>query len=425
MAISPEALAELEKTRPDLVAQYRQKMAGTDEDLQRAQGMQGFGNVANSIGQAVTNYANANQSEVVLHNRMQDLGKSPTTRAAPQLAYDGSAIDKATSQALSHAKDAREQARGEFWDDQKLTDMGQARSDAALKRSDEQLVRDERARSMDPKSAESAAAREYLKAIGGEAVADLQGLDNLSEAQIYKIAPGIMHRQDLQDKIAARREEAAQRSADRAAMMAGRSSDKENARIDAGVTKAADKLGTFQDLNNSITRVEDQLGFPLEAYKDGKVNGKEVDLPGVSLPGIGRVTAFDSDARVLNSTMSEIFNKTLRDRSGAAVSNGEMERLKQEFQAGKFNTEAEMIGALQRYKAAATQAMKNAEAGFAPEILDTYEKRGGQTSRNKPAPMIKSPAEAEAAPSNEVRRRTKDGRVGVFNAETKEFLRYE
>lgn len=161
--------------------------------------------------------------------------------------------------------------------------------------------------------------------------------------------------------------------------------------INPMVQKASEKLADHQNLQESYKQVEAALGGPLSSFKadigKDKVyqNGKEKDLPGFSFPGLGRFSGIGKSApaaRNLKAAADKIFNTTLSDRSGAAVTNNEMERLRAEFQSGRMNTEAELIKGLQDYERAATSAMKNAEAGFSPEVLGTYRQRGGKTSED-------------------------------------------
>ena len=141
-----------------------------------------------------------------------------------------------------------------------------------------------------------------------------------------------------------------------------------------------------QDAFNNIDAIETALGAPLEQFsvKDGELmrGGKQVDLPGVSIPMIGRVSAYSGEARDLSGKVASVFNTVLKDRSGAAVTNSEMERLKNEFGQGKYNTEPEMIKALGQYKIALSKELKNREAGFKPEVVSEYAQRGGRTSKS-------------------------------------------
>jgi hypothetical protein len=146
------------------------------------------------------------------------------------------------------------------------------------------------------------------------------------------------------------------------------------------------RLGDPQNIVSSLNVINDNLGFNVDDYdpNTGTVKGKKVDLPGVSIPGIGRITAYDTRARQLKSSMARLFNLELKDRSGTAVTPTELLRLKDEFNSGKFNTEPELLKALQDYKYILRNHLKNTEAGFKPEIVDTYKNRGGITSQDLP-----------------------------------------
>ncbi len=167
--------------------------------------------------------------------------------------------------------------------------------------------------------------------------------------------------------------------------------------IDDRVTKLSDKVAPMQTIMNTFNEVDAKLGFDLDTY-DPKSNrainaktGKDeaVDLPGVSMPLLGRVGFYDKKARGVDDVISRVFNVELKDRSGAAVTSQELQRLQAEFSSGKFNTEEEKLDALQRYKRAAMIAMENAERGFADDVRNEYAARDGQLSKDfKPKPRM-------------------------------------
>jgi len=174
---------------------------------------------------------------------------------------------------------------------------------------------------------------------------------------------------------------------DRSRLVAGtRASERHNELIDKKVTNLAGDMSSSQNLARSIGEIESELGFNLDSYnpksKKAIVGGKEkeVDLPGMSVPGIGRVSFYSPEARVLDGAAQKVFNMELKDRSGAAVTTPEMERLKREFAAGAFNSEEELITGMQRYKRALKSAMEDMERGANPDALHEYRKRGATTS---------------------------------------------
>lgn len=160
--------------------------------------------------------------------------------------------------------------------------------------------------------------------------------------------------------------------------------EKNDQKMEKQVERLSDKLNSSQELVSSINDLENELGFKLDDYDTTSktVKNKPVDVPGVSVPGLGRVKFYSSDARNLETKLAKIFNVTLRDRSGSAVTNPELERLKSEFASGKFNTEDELLKAAKEYKNAAILAMKNFEAGVKPEAVAEYQSRGGITSES-------------------------------------------
>lgn len=142
---------------------------------------------------------------------------------------------------------------------------------------------------------------------------------------------------------------------------------------------------------NALSSIDDILAGTIGGNKiddlkvEGKTilgkDGKPVDLPGVSIPLLGRI-GVDEKGRNLESAMATVFNTELKDRSGTAVTSPELERLKIEFGQGKFNTEAEMVRALQRYKQLASSALRNTEARYEKPIIEEYKQRGGVTSES-------------------------------------------
>ena len=193
-----------------------------------------------------------------------------------------------------------------------------------------------------------------------------------------------------------RRDDLASKSADRRETRNDRNfqkdiirQEKRDRQVEQDVHALSKDVAGTQELMGALDEVEQKLGSGIEAFKkDGSGNltrdGKKVDLPGVSLPLIGRVSAYSNSARELQSAASRVFNATLKDRSGGAVTDNELDRLRTEFNEGKYNTESELVDALQRYKRQTIAVLKNREAGFSPEVIDKYTYQGGRTSQTVP-----------------------------------------
>jgi len=181
-------------------------------------------------------------------------------------------------------------------------------------------------------------------------------------------------------------ERSTERREDKAAQLRDKQVEKAGQLRDKQVEKLGDVAQPFQESLRAVKEVENQLGFDLSDYDkvtqtvkhEGK--NKEFDLPGASIPLLGRITAFSGSARELSSAMARVFNTELKTRAGSTVTNTELERLKNEFGSGRFNSEAEMIAALKDYKLAAIDALKNQEARFDPESVAQYSENQGFTS---------------------------------------------
>ncbi len=155
--------------------------------------------------------------------------------------------------------------------------------------------------------------------------------------------------------------------------------EKRDLKTDDMVVKFEQKAIDAVPLVENLNVIEGIIGGKLEQFdpKTGTINGKKVDLPGKSVPGVGRVFAPGSVGETLQTAFSNIFNTTLKDRSGAAVTDQELMRLKGEFAQGKFNTEEKMVEALQRYKNILRKRMRQHEAAYNPEVRTRYKSQGG------------------------------------------------
>ncbi len=210
----------------------------------------------------------------------------------------------------------------------------------------------------------------FIRGIHAQSLSAQEQLAQMNNERDYKL-----RQQDMNLKYAQRNDQKSDAKIER-----------EGKRLETDVQSLSKSLAGTQDLVSSVQEVENLLGAPLDEFSVDSNNtlkrgDKKVDLPGVSLPGVGRVSFYDNKARDLAGAVGKVFNVTLKDRSGAAVTNTELERLKNEFGQGKYNSESEMIGALQRYKTALSKELENREAAYRPEVRETYADRGGTTSK--------------------------------------------
>ncbi len=78
------------------------------------------------------------------------------------------------------------------------------------------------------------------------------------------------------------------------------------------------------------------------------------------------------EIRSARQAIKRLFNIELKKRSGAAVTNQELDRLKDEFGSGAFKTDDQLKGAVARARAAANDHYRGVAAGFPTEALETY-----------------------------------------------------
>lgn len=385
-AMDPAMLDYMAKSDPELVARYREKMAASNEGVKKAQDMQDMGSYANVIGNVLTDYNNSQKQDIIQHQSMREMARNtnPNVIKAERKEWDGSAIDAMGKQGVARAQANKADTENGFWNEQKLQDL-------STKRSDDDIVRNQKAAMADSNSEQSIAARAmFAKNVPG--IEKTPGFERMTADQVDKYMGGAFSAYNAGEQRKDRDEERRQRAADRSvarestAAIRGASADaKKEADTDKAVERFSKSISGVQETSNAIAKVEAKLGFNLDDVTSDKgvlkgKNGKEIDLPGVSVKGLGRLDLWQNDAQELESAVGTVFNTELKDRSGAAVTNNEMERLKKEFGSGQYNTEAQMVQALKDYKAAMVLELKNREAGFSPDVRETYENRGGQTS---------------------------------------------
>ena len=171
--------------------------------------------------------------------------------------------------------------------------------------------------------------------------------------------------------------------------------------LDKGVERAGKSAAPFENVMSGYERLETSTGIPgfkLENYnsKDGTYfdpetqTTKKVDLPGSYIGGVG-FFAQTSAGREAKAAIAQVMNTKIYDVSGKAITNAEMNRIREEFAQGKFKIEEEVYGALKQYKAAAVQALKSSEAKFSPNVLKEYKNRGGFSSDRVSKPELSAP----------------------------------
>ncbi len=141
-----------------------------------------------------------------------------------------------------------------------------------------------------------------------------------------------------------------------------------------------------------------------------KYTSKGKDIPGVG--PLGQFNIYGDAAKEVQSTLSSLQNIVLKDRSGAAVTIPEFDRLKQELSTKIYNTDADLIKSLVRFREITNQHLASQLGGYKKEDVDAYIKTGGVDI--KPSPFLST----KIQPQTGVEKRT-EGRKTLSIADLK------
>jgi hypothetical protein len=123
----------------------------------------------------LNDFSNSQKQDVVLKNRMQDLGKSPTISQAERTKYDGSLLDRLGEQGVNQAKEDAQNVRQNFDEDMRMRQY------------------DDGQKLKDPNSQESIEARQYLARVV-PSVAKNPNFNTMSAEQLQRVTPMIMEK---------------------------------------------------------------------------------------------------------------------------------------------------------------------------------------------------------------------------------------
>lgn len=106
------------------------------------------------------------------------------------------------------------------------------------------------------------------------------------------------------------------------------------------------------------------------------ITSRHKDLPGYGQTGWVPEFALSSEGKKLRSQIGNLFNVVLKDRSGAAVTDQELTRLKNEFLTNKWNTDEDIRTGLEQYKNRLVEVVRNINAASPEEAVEGYKKKG-------------------------------------------------
>ncbi len=180
-----------------------------------------------------------------------------------------------------------------------------------------------------------------------------------------------------------------------------------NDRFDAGklegLSKRIEKSGAPQ--------IEDSLNI-IDALMDGKSD----------IAGVGMIDSLKPDFLVseegkqIRRNVAGVANTILKSRSGAAVTDQEYARFLNEAMTGKLTSEASLKSGLQKMRQDLVNMKSSIAKGYDPKIVKKYQENEGELDlgSNKNIP-----------PMSLVRKKTKDGRIALFDPSTKAFVKWE
>lgn len=110
------------------------------------------------------------------------------------------------------------------------------------------------------------------------------------------------------------------------------------------------------------------------------------DDPEADIPGYGATASIpdvlvSDEGKDLRQRVGTLFNMTLKDRSGAAVTSTELTRLKKEFGQGLIKTDQQLLNAIERFRGVIEAHKLTLAAGYDDDVVDVWQKRSGLTLR--------------------------------------------
>lgn len=143
--------------------------------------------------------------------------------------------------------------------------------------------------------------------------------------------------------------------------------DKAEATTAQAKGKQVQQLGTameragLHESDATLRAVEDALGKnpAIAEY----LSGPKSLLPDMMVP---------QEVRESRQAFNKLFNITLKNRSGSAVTNQELDRLKQEFATGAFKSPEQLKAAVSQMRNVLTGHYRGISAGFGPDVLEGY-----------------------------------------------------
>ncbi|MBB4226025.1 hypothetical protein [Variovorax guangxiensis] len=109
------------------------------------------------------------------------------------------------------------------------------------------------------------------------------------------------------------------------------------------------------------------------------------DIPGYGATGSLPQFLLSSEGKELRQKIAQLQNLTLKDRSGAAVTNQELQRYLNEIGTGAFANDKQLLTGLAQVRRNLNAVKQNVVAGVDDATLNEYQQRGGIALQRGPA----------------------------------------
>jgi hypothetical protein len=127
------------------------------------------------------------------------------------------------------------------------------------------------------------------------------------------------------------------------------------------------KLGAALEKAN-LPEADAVLGSVEKALADAPKIAEYISGPKSLLPDL----AVPDEVKFGRQAFQKLFNITLKNRSGAAVTIPELERLKQEFATGALKTPQQLKAAVEQARTIINKHYASVASGFGPDVLEAY-----------------------------------------------------
>lgn len=184
--------------------------------------------------------------------------------------------------------------------------------------------------------------------------------------------------------------------------------------LDKDTMEYQKRVGDRIKILNNFSPIENSLGFNVENFDEatGTVDGKQVDAPGVKIPGLQAIYAATPEGERFRTKFQSLLNDTLRAYSGAAVTDSEAAKTLSRFATNPSSVrQSSFVAALKDFKKLLKEEVQDIGGGFRPEVLQNYAQQremalnSGALRKTQPASSTQGAGLAEAAAAEIARRK--------------------